>query len=308
FATKGYRTIKTRWYFDLFGDLKMTFEEGGKIILFDSETGEKKGEYDHAQSADSSIPMFENEQAIQILRTLKQDVGTKQAVRIYAAQNNGMVIPFDLEVTEHVDVTVPAGTFSCAKIETSLKQTFYVSREEHREIVRIDMGAAKIDLVRSEEWDGEASKKLRSREFGATVILPGAMLHSPPIANEDVYRLQLWAADFAGTEGLLEINRKGNLLPEGQKGSRELAELLHRGYAKNYDEFKVLEGWDEIVINRVQAVGMKIKAKKGDLVRHIYQVHAVGDEAALTFNLHYAKPDEERAIKRAKEIVEKFRW
>ena len=248
------------------------------------------------------------EQAIQILRTLKQEVGTKQETRVYAAHNNGMMISFDLEVTDHVDLTVPAGTFSCAKIETSLKQTFYVSRSEHRELVRVDMGTAHINLIKSEAWDLTKPRVFSSRELGTAVTLPGEMLICPPVDNKEVYRLEVWAADFAGTEGLLEVNKKSNLLPEGQKGSRELAELLHKGYAKNYDEFTVLEDLDEIEINGVKAVGMRVKMKKGELKMNAYQVHAVGDERALSFRLNYAKRDEERAIARVKEIVKGFRW
>jgi hypothetical protein len=308
FTAKDYQSLSARWYLDQFGDVTMAFEKGGKVLLTDSETGEEKDDYDHSKSANARIPMFENEQAIQIMRTLNQEVGTKQKTMIYVAHNNGMQISFDVEVTEHVDVTVPAGTFPCAKIETSIKQSFYISRGEDRKIIRMDMGAAKIDLISSEDWDIDGSQKLRSREFGATIVLPGAMLYSPVVANEEVYRLQVWSSDFAGTDGLLEINRKHNLLPEGQKGSRAYAELLHRGYAKSFDDFKVFPDWDEIEINRVTAVGMRVEAKKGELIQHAYQVHAVGDEAALTFRLNYAKPDEKRAIARAKEIVEKFRW
>ena len=287
----------------------MSFGKDGKVLLLDSETEEEKGRYDHSKSRDAQIPLFENEHAIQMIRVLDQEIGTKQKTIIYAAHNGGMQIPFDLEVTEHVDLEVPGGKFACAKVETSIKQTFYISRGENREIVRIDMGAAKIDLVSSEKWDVSQVKELRSREFGATIALPGTMFHTQVVANEEVYRVRLWASDFSGTMGLLEINKKSNLLPEGQKGSREFAELLHKGYAKNHDGFEVLsEDWDEIEINGVKAVGMRVKGKKGELTEHCYQVHAVGDEAALTFRLNYAKPDEDKAVARAKEIVEKFRW
>ena len=308
FSQKDYKSLSARWFMDLFGDVSVTFKKDGKVLLIDSETGEQKDEYDHSKSRDAQIPMFENEQAIQMLRVLKQEVGTQQKTMIYAAHNGGMQIPFDLEVTEHVDITVPAGTFSCAKIETSIKQTFYVSRGERRELVRIDMGAAKIDLLKSEGWDVSQDQKLQSREFGATLRLPGNMFFLPPVDNQEVYRLEVWSSDFAGTWGMLELNKKANLLPEGQKGSRELAELLHKGYAKNYEEFKVLDGWDELEIDGVKAVGMRVTGKKGELNDHGYQVHAVGDELSLTFRLHYAKPDEERAIARAKEIVKTIRW
>ncbi len=308
FKGTDYQCLSARWSLEMFGDVSMNFKEGGKVKIVDTETGADKGSYDHSKSQNPQIPMFENEQAIQIMRALKQEIGTKQKTIICAAHNAGMPIPFDLEVTGHEEIETPAGKFSCAKIETSIKQIFYVSRGENRELVRMDMGAAKIDLVKTESWDRETPHKLRSREFGATVVLPGAMLYSPPNVDDEVYRVQVWASDFAGTWGLLEINKKSNLVADGQKGSREYAKVLHEGFAKNFDEFEVSPEWDEIEINRVQAVGMKVKIRKGEIVTHSYQVHAVGGDTAMSFRLNYAKPDEEKAIARAKEIVEKFRW
>jgi tetratricopeptide (TPR) repeat protein len=308
FQGEEYQSQSARWYLENFGDISMSFEKGGKVKIVDTETGADRGSYDHSKSPDPNIPMFENEQAIQILRALKQEVGTKQKTIICAGHNSGMPISFDLEVTDHVEIEVAAGKFSCAKIETSIKQTFYVSRGENRELVRMDMGAAKIDLAKTESWNREEPKKIRSREFGATIILPGTMLHSPPNVDKEVYRVQLWASDFAGTTGLLEINKKSNLVERAQAGSRDYAKVLHEGFATNFDEFEVSPEWDEIGINRVTAVGMKVKAKKGEVIKHAYQVHAVGDDTAMSFRLEYAKPDEEKAIARAKEIVEKFRW
>jgi len=308
FQGKDYQCQSARWYLEDHGDVTINFGEGGKVKVVDSATGEERGTYDHSKSADPSIPMFENEQAIQILRTLNQEVGTKQQTIICAAHNSGLPISFDLEVTGHVEIEVGAGKYSCAKIETSIMQTFYVSRGEDRELVRMDMGTAKIDLAKMETWNREKPRKIRSREFGATIMLPGTMLNCPPNVDREVYRVQLWASDFAGTAGLLEINKKSNLVARAQTGSRDYATVLHEGFKANFDEFEVSPEWDEIEINRVKAVGMKVKTRKGEVVTHAYQVHAVGDEAAMSFRLEYAMPDEEKAIARAIEIVEKFRW
>lgn len=308
FNGEDYQCQSARWYLDMFGDVTMSFGQGGKVDIVDTASGEDRGSYDHSKSPDPGIPMFENEQAIQILRALKQKVGTKQKTIICAAHNAGMPISFDLEVTGIEDIKTKSGKFSCAKIETNIKQTFYISRGEKRELVRMDMGAAKIDLISTEDWDPKKAHSLRSREFGATVNLPGAMLYSPPNVDDEVYRVQLWSTDFAGTWGLLEINKKSNLVEDARKGSEAYAAVLNKGFEKNFDEFEASPDWEEIEINRVKAVGIKVKAKKGEIVTHAYHVHAVGDEAAMSFRLHYAKPDEKKAIARAKEIVENFRW
>lgn len=315
FNGDSYEAESARWVMDVLGDITMKFGEKGMVKIVDSWDGSKKGLYDHGKSENSQVPMFENEQMMQVIRALKQEVGTKQKSIICVGINGGVSIPFNLEVTGHEEIETTAGKFSCVKIESSIKPVYYVSRGEKRELVRIDMGEVRIDLTKTEDWNVNEPKKLRSREFGATVELPGAMCASPPNVDEEVYRVQLWSSDFAGTWGLLEINKKSNLLPEARKGSREYAKVLHEGFKRTLGGFEVGDQWDEIEVNGVTAVGMKVnwvgmkgKEKKGELTTYAYQVHAVGDEAAMSFRLEYAKPDEERAIARAKEIVEGFRW
>ena len=61
--------------------------------------------------------------------------------------NGAVPIGFDMEVTAHEEITVAAGTFRCAKIETNLKQTFYIALDGGKPLVRMDVGPAKIDLV-----------------------------------------------------------------------------------------------------------------------------------------------------------------
>jgi hypothetical protein len=308
FAAENYQSRSARWFIDLLGDVSMTFTPEGAVKIVDTESGEEKGTYDHATSQDPTIPMLENEQAIQVMRALKQEIGTKQKTIICAGRNAGMPVSFDLEVTAHEEIETKAGKFDCAKIETSIKQTFYISRGEKREIVRMDVGAAKVDLVSTEVWDSGKPYTLKSETFGSSVTLPGPVIYCPPNVDDDVYRVQLFSSDFAGTWALLEINKKSNLVEEAQKGSREYALELQKGFSKKFDEFKVEGEWEEMDLNGVKAVAAKATTKKGDLTSHVYFVHAVSDDKAMSFRLNFAKPDEARALARAKEIVNGFRW
>ncbi|MGJ8694722.1 MAG: tetratricopeptide repeat protein [Verrucomicrobiaceae bacterium] len=308
FTTKGHLPLRSRWFIGMMGEVKIDFKEGGKAIFSNGDTGERTDEYDHAASKDARIPVFENEQMIQVIRTLNQEVGTKQKTIILSAHAGATPIPFDLEVVGHEEVTVGAGTFQCVKVESSIKQDFYISTGPNRELIRMDVGPVTIDLASSEEWKLDVPHHFESKPLGASFSIPGAMFYSPEMSKDEVYRLQVWASDFAGHDGLLEINKKSHLLPKAQGGSREYAAVLHEGFAKNYDEFEVKGDWETIEIDGVDAVAMKIESKKGSLVTREYQVHAVGEELALSFRLDYAKPDEERAMARAKEIVETFRW
>lgn len=309
FLTEGYRAIESRWYIGSIGDVKVSYGPKGNPIVTDSQSGESREMYDAKVLASNTAPLIENEQMVQMIRALNQELGTKQKTMILAAHNPGLPINFDLEVTAHEEVTVPAGTFQCAKIETSIKQTFYVSRGENRELVRMDMGPAKIDLISSEDWDGKKPSKIRAKDQGAGFTLPGMVLYSPPVEKEEIFRMQIWCGDFAGRDGLIEINKVENLVEGARGSSSDYANTLHEGFAKNFDSFEVLGNeWDKFQINGVDAVGMSIKRQSGDIVTFEYQVHALGESHALSFRLNYAQPDQEKAIARAREIVDSFRW
>lgn len=133
-------------------------------------------------------------------------------------------------------------------------------------------------------------------------------MNSPETSEEEVYRLQVWSSYFAGHDGLIEINKKSNLLPEAQKGSKEYGEVLREGFTKNYDLFSIVSEWEELEVDGVTAAAAKFKMKKGEVLDREYQVHAVGEELALSFRMNYAKQDEERAIARVHELLKTFRW
>jgi len=210
-------------------------------------------------------------------------------------------------VTDHVDLEVGGGKFSCAKIETNMNQTFYISRGEGREIVRMELGAVNVDLISSEEWNINKSRKLKSKELGVTIDLPGAMLHTPVITNEDIplltsdsgmtvssgyiYKIHMFASDFAGTDGVLEIQKNDRL----DKVSSEIklsAEAIEFGRK----------------IDGVDAIFTKSKKTKIGGTTHFYQVYSSNGELSLSFRLNYAKRDEDRAMVRVKEILKGFRW
>lgn len=225
-----------------------------------------------------------------------------------SAHQGPVAVPFDLEVTEHLEMEVPAGKFQCAKVETNLKQIFYISMDADRRLVQFEAGPAKIKLIKSEPWSVDQPRGFKSEHLGASFSVPGFMLNSPETSEEEVYRLQVWFSDFAGHDGLIEINKKSNLLPEAQKGSKEYGEVLREGFTKNYDLFSIVSEWEELEVDGVTAAAAKFKMKKGEVLDREYQVHAVGEELALSFCMNYAKQDEERAIARVHELLKTFRW
>ena len=259
----------------------MSFRENGKIAASDSKTKNKLTEYDHFRSKEISIPAVENDQMLQMLRVLNQKVGTKQQVFVHLDHNGAVPFRLDMKVTDHVDLEVSGGKFSCVKIETNLNQTFYVSRGEGREIVRMELGSINADLVSSAAWNVNKSRKLKSEELGVT------------IESGYIYQIQMFASDFACMDGILEIQKKG------------IFEIISD--KKKYN-IKAMEFRSGFKVDGIDAYGMIFNEPKLSGTTYSYHVFAFNDELMLSLQLNFEKQDKDRAIARADKILKGFRW
>jgi hypothetical protein len=228
---------------------------------------------------------------------------------LIASINNAVPITFTLEVTAHEDVTVPAGTFPCAKVETNLKQTFFISRNAERQIVMIDLGPARISLTDDEPWDSLKPIVVKPRKSDCVLTLPGTVLYHVVADKDDILRVNLWPTDFAGREGMFEVNLTENLVEDARAGSREFAEAVIKGAGKNADELQAVEdSWESFDLDGVEAVAVEVSGRRGDIQLHAYQIYAVGEEKALSLRMKFAAPDREKTKAKARRIAEDFRW
>ncbi|MGB6223504.1 tetratricopeptide repeat protein [Haloferula sp.] len=306
---KSHHVIDSRWFMKGMADNQAFFSEDNFVRIIDSETGEEIDSYDHARGEHAASMLYENEQMVQLVRCLNQEIGTKQKTLLIASLNNAVPIEFTMEVTEHTDIEVPAGTFPCAKIETNLKQTFYISRDDERRIVMMDLGAAKVSLIGEQAWDSLTPSEVKAKKIGSSFSLPGPVLFWVTADKEEIYRANLWPTDFAGRDGMLEVNLTKNLVEDAKAGSREFAETVLKNVGKSFDEWDALEDrWEAIEVDGVEGITLEVKGRMGEVTLREYQVFAVGEEKALTLRLGFTDPDRERTRARAKEIVANFQW
>ena len=305
----SHKMINSRWFLKGVADNKTSFGENGVVTIIDSETGEEVDTYDHSTSPDAAKMLYENEQMVQLVRCLDLDIGSKQDTILIASLNNGVPIEFTMEVTGHDEITVPAGTFACAKVETNLKQTFYISRDDERRIVMMDLGPAKVQLTGEETWDSLKPFQVAADEMGSRVQLPGTVLYWVVADKKEIFRANLWPTDFAARAGMFEINLTKNLVEDARAGSREFAETILTNVAKSFDKMDAVEdSWETIDVDGVEGVAVEVTGRMGEIIIHEYQVFAVGEEKALSFRLDFAAPDRERTRELAKEIIANFSW
>ncbi len=313
FTSKGYRSLGGRWYMQGVGDAKIEFEGMERATIFDSETGKQRSSFEFSEVMDPSIPVFENEALIQVVRTLNQEVGTKQKTIALSSLHDAMPIPYDLEVIEHVDVTTPAGVFPCAKIKASYNQTYYISRDEKRDFVKMDIGQITLNLERIEDWDLEGMIQYRAENFTFSYAVPGTMIQGQEEQKEDRYRAKFWASDFAGRDCLLECKPKKELPEAARKSARAYAEHLHAEVKKTniFPEFEVEpDSWEEFKVGDKNAVRCQIKGKLEEQTDCAYHVTVLDPslDFVISAYIYTGKVDLERATKRLDMILETFQF
>ena len=122
---------------------------------------------------DFSPPAFDNEQACELFRRLPLEVGFKKTLTIVTSLG-GTAIPLTVEVTGKESITVPAGTFECYKMVLSIGQTFWVSTDEHRYVVKFVAGGVVAELTKV--WQAEPGKGETLSGDGFALTLPSGWL------------------------------------------------------------------------------------------------------------------------------------
>ncbi len=119
--------------------------------------------------------MFDNEQAVYLIRRLPLEVGYKTTLPVFVTFT-GKRLEVPLEVLEKQTVTVPAGEFECYKVdlvvESVMHQTMWFSADANRYLVKINAGGLNGELVSvTEKMQGEPVE-YHDRRLGFTLSAP----------------------------------------------------------------------------------------------------------------------------------------
>lgn len=134
-----FHPISSRWKHTLLGDVSAVYRA--------TEVETKKVDATESKKIVFDKSVFDNEQAMHVMRRLPLEVGYKTTVPIIATLGAGTVIPVSLEVVAKEAVKVPAGEFECFKVQLNIGQTFWFSNDAHRYVVKFEAGGVNANLV-----------------------------------------------------------------------------------------------------------------------------------------------------------------
>ncbi|MBC8096032.1 MAG: tetratricopeptide repeat protein, partial [Akkermansiaceae bacterium] len=113
---ESFKPIHCRWKHTLIGDSETTYTPGKAEVKLLGQ--------DSTKSTDIEGVLYDNEEALALMRRLPLATNYSTSLRIFAGLAGGSIIPLKLDVTAVETVKTPAGTFECYKVELSIKQTF----------------------------------------------------------------------------------------------------------------------------------------------------------------------------------------
>ncbi len=164
---------------------------------------------DEPMVLDFTDPTYDNEQGVQLFRRLPLEVGLHTELPIVATLM-GNIIPLELDVKKKESITTTMGTFDCFKMELNIGQTFWISDDANRYMVRFEAGGITADLTRVEHRQLDESLVLDDDEFSLT--LPGrwtayTQSNDADDGDQDVYLLDR----ESNAQGKLRIVAKDSL-------------------------------------------------------------------------------------------------
>jgi uncharacterized protein len=150
------------------GEIQIDYEPGQVKI--------KSAGKDSVRKVELEGVVYDNEQAMYLIRRLPLSVGYKASLQVFSPLGSGTT-KVGIEVTGKEMVQVPAGRFECFKTEFALPigktlQTFWYSTDSRRYLVKFEAGEAIAELVAIRQSSPHTSTDYRDEKFNFSLSLP----------------------------------------------------------------------------------------------------------------------------------------
>jgi hypothetical protein len=275
----SFKPIHSRWKHFLIGDADVVYGPAQAQLKL-------KGK-DEVKKIDLDGLVYDNEEAIQLMRRLPLAAGYKTSVRFLSSLSGGMIIPVKLEVSGQEKVSVPAGSFDCFKVELSIHQTFWYSADANRYLVKFEAGGALAELTAVTRSKAAEGVKYHEPEFGFSVTAPaGWNFYRSETGDEKNQAAVVILDPDAEANIVLKVRSQDTLKPEAKNSVRAWAELQVAKAAKEAKEFHVRpDSWKERTVAGHAALSVIADFVEGKEKKIAYGVFTFGATNAAVFNM-----------------------
>jgi hypothetical protein len=272
---------------------------------------------DEVTKIDLSGVVFDNEEAVQLMRRLPLAADYKTTLRIFTGLGGGIVVPLEVKVAGQETVVVPAGTFDCYKVELSMVgQTFWFSTDAHHYIVKGKSGGVIATLAAVTQRQAGEPVRYRDPAFGFSLMAPADWMFDRHDTSNDKYvfpsdkaRVMVLDPDAIATS-IVTVGSRTNLWPEAQKSLRAWAEkeVTDGEGSKLLKELRIRpDSWRDRPVAGEPGLSLICDYVEGDEKKISYAVFTFGNTKAACFVLLSGVKDFEAFQPKFEAIVDSYK-
>ena len=279
-SAADFHPIASYWRISILGTATANFKPGEVDVLREGETDAKTVRVDKV--------VYDNEQVMHMLRLLPLEVGYKTTIPVITSLGGGTVIPIGVEVPKKVMVETPAGKFDCFEVALSIAQTFWISDDEHRYLVKFDAGGALAHLTSITQRKAGEPVSFRDDNLGVMLTAPGDWVIHPQLKGEGKQTIIHLLDPSADADHIaLHLRPTESIETAARQSPRALADMdLRDNLTKTLKDLKVrADGWKNYNVAGRPGVALIADYTEGGKPKVVFSLYAVGPKNCENFLL-----------------------
>jgi hypothetical protein len=262
--------IEGQWRHSMLGEAQATYHQ--------DKVGIQLINRDEPVTLDIEGPVYDNEQAAELFRRLPLKIGYKTQLNIISSLSASK-IPLGLNVTKIETIEVPAGQFECFRLTLDIGQTFWVSTDENRFLVRFQVGGVTADLISIRKSGAGQTMTLNNERYSLT--LPADWYsYQPSGTNEKGNTTTILIDPDAVISSRIEAGPLDDI-KQKQDSPRAWLESSLNEYRKRLQDFSVVGDIQATSIDNRDAADVVFEFQEGDQMMKGRRVTVFGENSAV---------------------------
>jgi hypothetical protein len=297
----NFQPLASYWKMTLLGTATGVFKPGEVEIR-------KEGETDPKTIRPEGV-VYDNEQVMHMLRMLPLEVGYKTTISIVTTLGGGTILPIGVDVPKKVTVEAPAGKFECFEVALSIGQSFWISDDEHRYLVKFDAGGALAHLASVTQRKAGDPVPFRDDELGVMLTAPADWVIHAQKREKKTDVVHLLDPGVDADNILLNLKATSKLPAAAKQSARALADHDFReNFTKTMQDAKLRpNGWKTYNVSGRPGVAFTADFVEGGKPKVFLSVYAVGPTNSEHFALVCAPEKLDELTKSFDQIIASYR-
>lgn len=295
----SFKPLHSRWKHTLLGYAEAKYSSN-------SVTVSVKGK--DTRTMDLPATVFDNEQVAQLIRRLPLGTNYSVTVSLISSLSKGPLIPLTIEVAGVETLRVPAGQFECFRVNLSLHQTFWVSTDSHRYIVKFQTGMVQAELTGVDQVNATQPVSYQNHEAALSMTAPPGWYFFDADPNGSIARVYLLDPE-ATAHTWMTVQRRESLIPGMGDSLQAWAdhELLE-GAIEMKDVYPRKDTWREFNLPGAHALSVVCDFNEARQAKVAYQLVAYAGTNAFLFTSHVPAEDFKAIEPKLQQIVNSLKF